>query len=414
MKQLLNVIKFETQNYFQSKGFCIGTIALSLILFIGLFTPNFIDLPFLNRNDTQTSTTINSDMANWGIFDADNVIANDAISLADIFPVANITTYTTAEDLRNAVTDNKIDAGFILNSLTDYTYVVGNSSLYDSTSMLFEECYISLYRFITFAEQGMDYAQAAPIFMVPLTSTQEILGTDGVGGYLYAYILIMAIYMLTLLYGQAIATSVASEKSNRAIEVLVTSTSSNSLIFGKVIAGAISTLFQVGLILGSALVSYSINREAWGGILDLLFDIPSKVLIVFALFGILGYIFSTFFFAALGALVSKTEDIAKSVTPIMMILIVGFFIAISSMNTPDSSFVVIASYVPFVSFYLMIIRAAMGSVQIIEIIISFLILLATNVVLGLLVAKIYRLGTLMIGNPIKLSSAFKMLRQDKQ
>jgi ABC-type Na+ efflux pump, permease component len=416
MKQLLNVIKFETQTYFQSKGFRIGTIVLAAVFFIGLFIPSFIDLPFLQKNETsaQISSVPNEKLVQWGIFDDSKQIDNDIFSFSQIFPTANITTYTTEADLKEGVRNNDIEAGFILHSLTNYTYVINNSVMYDSTQMLFEEYFISLYRSIAFTEQNIDYNQVVPIIYTPVTSNQEILGTDGVGGYLYAYILVFLIYFITILYGQSIATSVTSEKSNRAIEVLVTSTSSNSLIFGKVIAGALSTLFQVGLILGSAVISYRINRDAWGGILDILFDIPGKVLIVFALFGILGYLFSALFYAALGALVSKTEDIGKSVMPIMIILMVGFFISISGMNAPDSSFVVIGSFVPFVSFYLMIVRAAMGTVQIWEIIVSLLILIGTNIVVGLLVAKIYRLGTLMIGNPIKLSSAFKMLKQERK
>ena len=72
------------------------------------------------------------------------------------------------------------------------------------------------------------------------------------GNYAYTYIMIMVLYFLLIFYGQMIATSVTSEKSNRAIEILVTSVDSNSLIFGKVFAGAIAGLIQCVLILGSA------------------------------------------------------------------------------------------------------------------------------------------------------------------
>lgn len=98
-------------------------------------------------------------------------------------------------------------------------------------------------------------------------------------------------YMMILLYGQLIAVAVTSEKSNRAIEVLVTSANSNSLIFGKVIATALASFIQVGVILASGMITYSLNSKAWNGLLDGIFKIPSNILLTFIIFGGLGYLF---------------------------------------------------------------------------------------------------------------------------
>lgn len=412
MKQLINVIKFETATYFQSKGYFMGTIILSALLFFGLFLPNIIDLPFLN---TGSESTVNTDETEsryeWGIYDKGGVLEN-TLSLEDAFPIANVTLFQTEEELKAAVKGTTVEYGFILNSPTDYTYLVNNTGLYDNAQYTFEAYYASIYQYNTFTDADMDYAKIVTVMGTPISSTEEILGTDGQGSYWYVYLLIMIIYIMPVFYGQMVATAVTTEKSSRTIEVLITSTSSNSLIFGKVIASTIATLFQLGLILGSALVSYSINRDAWGGMLDIILDIPTNALVVFAFFGIFGYLLTAFIYAALGSLVSKTEDIGKSVMPITMILMISFFAAMMGLNMADSTFVVVGSYIPFFSNYLMLVRVAMGTVQIWEIIISMLILLGTNIVTGLLVAKIYRMGTLMIGNPIKLSSAFKMLKQN--
>lgn len=81
-----------------------------------------------------------------------------------------------------------------------------------------------------------------------------------------------------------IATSITSEKSNRAIEVLVTTVDSTSLIFGKVIAGAISGIFQAGVILGSGLIAYHFCGAGWDYRLDFLFHIPAEVWAAFIVF----------------------------------------------------------------------------------------------------------------------------------
>ena len=71
------------------------------------------------------------------------------------------------------------------------------------------------------------------LYATPVQSDIAILGKDGVENYLYTYILLFVLYMMIIVYGQMIPTSVTTEKSNRAIEILVTSTTSNSLIFGR-------------------------------------------------------------------------------------------------------------------------------------------------------------------------------------
>ena len=91
-------------------------------------------------------------------------------------------------------------------------------------------------------------------------SNVTILGKDSANNFFYVYIFIFAMYMMILLYGQLIAVSVTSEKSNRTIEVLITSASSNSLILGKVIAAALASFLQVGTILASGMITYCLNR----------------------------------------------------------------------------------------------------------------------------------------------------------
>ena len=231
------------------------------------------------------------------------------------------------------------------------------------------------------------------------------------GNYAYTYMLIMILYFLLIFYGQMIATSVTSEKSNRAIEILVTSVDSNSLIFGKVLAGAIAGLIQCVLILGSAVGTYQIFRDSWGGLLDVLFQIPMPVWAAFAVFGMMGYLLYAFGFGMLGALVSKTEDISKAAMPLTMIYLVSFFIAIFGMNDSDGLLMRVASFIPFTSSNGMLIRIAMGSVAMWEIVVSAVILAVFCVGAGFLAAKIFRFGTLMYGNPIKFSTALKKIQE---
>lgn len=317
------------------------------------------------------------------------------------------------DELNKLVENQDVEAGFDVKSSTEYSYVVQNTKFDDENKTIFDELLKRIYREKQITSEGMDFNKVDTVYNTQIVSDVEVLGKDSVNNYFYAYILIFVVYMMIIMYGQLIAVSITSEKSNRAIEVLVTSTNTNNLIFGKVIAGAIASIAQVGVIMSAALIAYKVNSEAWNGMLDSVFKIPSELIVTFAIFGILGYLFYSFIFGALGALVSKTEEISTSVGPIMMIFVVVFFISIFGLTNGDSVLLKVCSYIPFASPMTMIVRVATGAITSMEFIISALILIVSTVLAGICGAKIYRMATLMYGNPIKLKNALKWLKAEK-
>lgn len=421
MKQFLAVLGFELNNYFKTKGYVITTALISIIMIIVLSIPSFIDcsklIPALgNGEDTQVEESVKPEdieIVNLAIVDKENVIKDKEV-LRAIFPNSNWKVLDSESEIEKLVNNDEIEAGFVVNSVTDYSYLVKNTGFTDMNQMTFESMLSNINRKDYAEERGLNFEEIEAVYNTPIKSEITILGKDSVSNYIYTYGLLFILYMMILMYGQLIAMSVTSEKSNRAIEVLVTSTSSNSLIFGKVIAGALASFIQVGTIMACGIIGYAANSKAWNGLLDNVFNIPTNMLVAFALFGITGYLFYAFIFGALGALVSKTEDIGSSVGPIVMIFVVVFFISMFGMTNSDSMLIKVASYIPFSSCMAMIVRVAMGTVSTIEIIISFAILVGSTVLVGLGGAKVYRLATLMYGNPVKLKNALKWFKKDKQ
>lgn len=80
---------------------------------------------------------------------------------------------------------------------------------------------------------------------------------------------------------------------------------------------------------------------------------------------------------------------------------------------PDNTIVKVASYVPFTSCMTIVTRVALGSISIVEMVISAIILIVSTLLIGVFASKIYRMGTLRYGNPIKLTHAIKSLRKKK-
>lgn len=420
MKQFLNVLSFELSNYFKNKGYMITTILFSILLIIGLSLPSFFNMskliPQLDQNSTESIESVEEiseeDKKSFVIIDNNNIFENLDI-LESAFLNSKWTKVTSLDEAEELIKLENVEAGFSVDSLTKYSYLVNNSGFTDTNQMIFENLLSSLGQQVYANEHNLNINDLQSVIHPSFDSDVTILGKDSANNFFYVYIFIFAMYMMILLYGQLIAVAVTSEKSNRAIEVLVTSANSNSLIFGKVIAAALASFIQVGVILASGMITYSLNSKAWNGLLDGIFKIPSYILLTFIIFGGLGYFFYSFIFGALGALVSKTEDISSSIGPITMIFVIVFFISMFGLSNSDSLLIKIASFIPFSSSMTMLIRVAMGTVSNFEIVISFIILLASTILTALASAKIYRLGTLMYGNPIKLRNALKWFKKEK-
>lgn len=418
MRKMLVVLKFELKEYFSSKGFMALTLILALASIVVLSLPRFIDMSNITgvqvvgkdqEKDDHQQSDGSDDVETYLYLDKAGVIREDI--LCQVFSGVNWLKAENEAELAEAVESRNAGAGFVVTGATEYDYYVYNKGMTDSNTAIFDEVMKIIYRVNYCAENNLDFAEISTMYDVPITVNEQILNKNTGSNFWYCYFLVIIVFMLITMYGQMIAVSVTNEKSNRAIEVLVTSTTPNSLLFGKVIAGAVGSLFQSGIILGSLLLSYRFNREQWGGMLDMAFHIPGEVLVTFAVFGLGGYLFYAFLYGAMGALVSKTEDVSKSASGLMVIVMAVYFFSLIQLSDVEGMPVKILSFLPFSSYSTMFARIAMGTVAMWEIVLSALILLFSIIGAGVLGAKLYRMGTLRYGNPIKLTTALKDLKK---
>lgn len=410
MRQFINVLKFELGSYFKNKSFVVVTVLLMIAAFAAVAVPAVM-MGKDKNGETQTEAGMpEEDNTAMAILDEQGIFS-EGKELADLLPMYEWTVCDSEDELRDLVREESVEAGVVVTGPTSYQYIVENNEMFSNTQTIFEQALAAKYREAALNEQGIDAAAVEAIYNTPMQSELIIQGKDSQNNFWYTYVLTFVLYMLILFYGQMIAVSVTTEKSNRAIEILVTSVNSNSLIFGKVLAGALAGVLQVVLILGSAFAAYETFKSRIGEMLAFLFDVPVLVWVVFALFGTFGYLLYAFCFGMLGALVSKTEDISKSATPVTLLCVVSLLVAVYGMYFSDSLIMKVLSFVPFTSTNAMLVRAAMGTVDIWEIVVSGVILIAACAVTGVLTAKIFRMGTLMYGNPIKFRNALKMLKQ---
>ena len=414
MKKFGVIFQYELMNYIKNKSYVITTVIIALVAGIIMFVPNFIDICSVtgeNKNDVSDENSGADSDSTILVYDKSGMVT-DISFIQNFYHDDAIKKASGENELVDKVKADEVSAGFVVNSLTDYDYYVYNQSMTDDNQVVFTQVMTVLNQMVYCQKNGIDYASLTQAFNPQIDCHENILGKDMGSNYWYCYGLVMIIFMIIIMYGSMVATSVTQEKSNRTMEVLVTSVDTNLLFFAKVLAGAVAALIQSAVMLGTVLISYKINQDKWGGMLNMVLDIPANVLVVFALFGIGGFLFYTFIYGAMGALVSKTEDINKSAGGVQMVIMIVYFITLASLTDVDGIMIKVTSFLPVSSYSAMFARVAMGSVNTWEIVVSFIILVASIVVVGIIGAKIYRMGTLRYGNPIKLSNAFKSIKEN--
>ena len=409
MKQFGKILKFELKGYLKNKAFVGVTIFLVVAIAVAMFIPNIISV---FKSDDEGTTTTPTDLPVMLVYAEDETLSG---LVKDYFSEA-FTGYNvkvadgTVDDIKSQITSGSVECAFVMSSASSYTYYVNNLNMWDSNQALADTVLQEVYRVNAMIQNGLTPEQAGEIMSVVIESETMTLGVDQMENYFYTYIMIFALYMVILLYGQMVATNVASEKSSRAMEVLVTSAKPTSMMFGKVLASCIAGFTQLVLVFGSALLFYNINKAQLSNpIVASIFDMPIDLFIYLLVFFVLGFLIYAFLYGAIGSTASKLEDINTSVLPITFLFIIAFFVVMFSMisGSVDTALMKVCSYIPFTSPMAMFTRICMSTVAWYEIAVSIAILIGSTIGIGILSAKIYRVGVLLYGRPPKLSTIIK-------
>lgn len=411
MKQFLIILKFELQHYFKNKIFAGITIFLVLAIGVVMFFPRISGL-FKNESES-TEPERHAVMLVAAETPGEGEVLEQVFGEA--FEDYNVQATTEGvEAIKEQILSGEAECAFVITGDVSYTYYVNNLSMYDNNTSIADELFQNIYRMSAMIEKGIAPMEARSILSVQIEHEVESLGKDQMQNFFYTYIMIFALYMVILLYGQMVATNVATEKSSRAMELLITSAKPSSMMFGKVIGSGLAGLTQLVLVFGSSILFYNMNADYWGAnyMIRSIFNVPPHLLGYMLIFFILGFFIYAFLYGAIGSTASKVEDINTSVMPLTFLFIAAFVIVVVSMSsgTMDNIAMKICSFIPFTSPIAMFTRIAMSTVPIYEIIISIAILIISVFGIGVLSAKIYRVGVLLYGTTPKVGTILKAMK----
>jgi ABC-2 type transport system permease protein len=213
-------------------------------------------------------------------------------------------------------------------------------------------------------------------------------------GFIFAGLLIIP----SFIYGLETMRGIVQEKSERIVEVLVSSMSPRQLLTGKIIGVAAVGLTQIGvwLLVIAAVGAFGSVVAVEAGF-DVTQFLQPMVFLYFPLFFILGYLSFVCIYAIAGAACNTDKEAQQLVAPIQMIMMLPWFVMYAIITNPDSTLSVVLSLAPIYGPITMFVRTLVSEPPISHVLLSIVISIATILVLFYGTAKIFRVGILSYG-----------------
>lgn len=239
-------------------------------------------------------------------------------------------------------------------------------------------------------------------------STDNKIEETNEGAKIISFVFAFLLYFSLMFIGMMMMRSVVEEKNSKIVEVLLSSVNSKELMVGKIIGTAITGLLQMAIWMLPFIVVISSS----------IFVIPPKYLnsitpgeIIYFLFNyFVGLITFLGLFATVGAIFDNDQDAQSGIWPIMMLIMIPFFISVSMGKNPNSVLANVTSMLPFSSLLVMPARMSLIEIPVWQFATSIIVNVATMLLIFPFAGKIYRVGILLTGKKPQWSEVLKWLK----
>ena len=312
----------------------------------------------------------------------------------------SVVRFPDAAAARDAVAAGTTDAALI-----DGTTLVGNHSVAAALANVVEAA-AARHQIVSNLDPSLRSEQVraalnpAPVVLTTLAPADPNQATNRT----VAMVTLLLLYGQLFGYGIAVASGVIEEKASRVVEILLSAIKPRELLAGKVLGiGALGLLQLLGISI------YAVALASATGALHLPAHALGTVAVSLGWF-ILGFAFYASLFAVAGALVARMEELQNVIVPINLVILASFFIAITAVDSPDTTLAVVASLLPFSSALAMPVRIAVGSASIAQIAASLVILSASVALLIPFAGRLYANAVLRTGSRVKLRQVWRVAR----
>ncbi|MGH0445695.1 ABC transporter permease [Bacillus mycoides] len=406
MRKFSHVFSFYFKEAFLSKKSLITSAILFLVVF-GIFAFNH----FTSSNDK------NKDKDKIAVVTESSTYKIQKEELNKLLPSAKLT-IGLKEDfnkLHKQVEEGELDGLFRVtekNGVPEVTYMF-NGFASETTSTIIASYLKGQYMAVTVAKHNVSPEIAQQLQTEISVKQKAIKDRSASAG--VAYFFIFALYMFIVAFGSTIAMNIASEKASRVMEVMIPKVKPLTMMYAKILAVVSTALLQLVILACGYLVPYllgwvDLENGSLFGVIDVT-KLDAKVIGMFLIYFVTGYFLYAMMYAAAGAVVSKTEDLQGVMLPVSILIIAAFFISLKSLGDPNSTIVVISSYVPFFTPMVTFSRFVAGEAGMLEITITLAGLLATIGILSAVTSRIYVNGVMNYSDKVKFKDLAKFIKR---
>lgn len=415
MRQFKTIMKFEFQNFTKAKSFIMTTLFFLILVIAAASIPAIVEL--FRRDSADDAYGIGAGIDDAGrryalIVDSAGIFTDDI--LATYLPNYAFTRVNNLDNAHQAIEDGDAYLAFMVDGLNFRIYERDEGLAAARTSALVMNMIRSVYQINYLTTRGLSASEANQILWAHPAGEVVIVGAAASENFFLAYGVLFAMYMMTIMYGQFVSSSVITEKSSKAMELLVTSAKPFWLMLGKVIGVGGAGLAQFGLLLLTALVALQINQSGWAefnpavaAVLEMSFS-PELILLAIIFF-ILGFLSFSFMSAAFSSTVSRIEEASSVMMVPMLLFVAAFMVAMVGLGTPNANYVVVTSFVPFLSPMVMFMRICLTDVPLTHIALAIAINIATVLITAFVSSRIYRVGVMMYGKAPNIKEIVKYI-----
>jgi ABC-2 type transport system permease protein len=259
-----------------------------------------------------------------------------------------------------------------------------------------------------FTSKDIEFAKNNVGFNEFKISSGDQIEQAGYGDTVVAFLFTFLLYMSLLMIGSMMMSAIIEEKNSRVVEILLSSMNSRDLLTGKILGTSITSIVQMTIWLSPLIILIS---TTW-------FMLPPELIISISYWHILYFLVNYFLglvtflglFASVGSVFESSQDAQQGMWPILILIIIPFFISMSMMENPGNSIAKIASMLPFASIIIMPARMSIIEIPLWQIITSLVINIATLMVVFAAAGKIYRTGIMRTGKKPKIMEVVNWLR----
>jgi ABC-2 type transport system permease protein len=421
MSEILLIIRREFLERVRTKAFVLGTVLFPVLMLVMVFMPMMLD-----RGGSERRIVV--------VDEAPGAVGDLFIAELGTPPESAEENVYRVERVEGGL--NEMQAELTRQVLAEEIdgYVVLPADVLETNAATYRARSVASFRVVSdirraasravqterLQQVGLDGPQLAALIQPVEISEARVTTTGEEGGdamstFYVVYLMAFLIYFMVVFYGASLLRSVLEEKTNRIAEVMVSSIRASHLMMGKILGVAGAALLQLvlwGAMIGLALTQSDMLMQRFGVSPEVFraMAIPLPVAVALLAFFLLGFLFFSSMFAALGAAVNSEQEAQSLQMIVIMPLIVPLLFLGPIMDEPFGTAATVLALIPFTSPLAMPMRMGAAPVAAGQIALSLLLLAVGVVVVAWLAGKIYRIGILSTGKRPSLAELVRWLR----